>query len=161
MLCESRKQKFGSSYSFPLIDCVNRDCEHCGVFKLWQVIEEANAELLKLNKRISWHKWQVVPGHSTAPQKCEIKNTLKMAVNEFLEIIEDISDHLFHANWHQNVFQYIKGHLLDAYVLQVMDFAMNFNNQYQDKVQSAYWNGTQTTIHATVNFLSVEIIAMK
>ena len=29
---------------------------------------------------------------------------------------------------------------------------MNFNNWYQDEVQSAYWCGTQTTIHATINF---------
>ena len=29
---------------------------------------------------------------------------------------------------------------------------MNFNNRYQDEVQSAYWTGTQTTIHGTVNF---------
>ena len=29
---------------------------------------------------------------------------------------------------------------------------MNFRNWYQDEVQSAYYNGTQTTIHGTVNF---------
>ena len=33
-----------------------------------------------------------------------------------------------------------------------MDFAMNFNNWYQDEVQAAYWCGMQTTIHATINF---------
>ena len=41
---------------------------------------------------------------------------------------------------------------MEGCVLQVLDFAMNFSNRYQDEVQSAYWNGTQTTIHATVNF---------
>ena len=62
---------------------MNRDCEHCGIFKLWQVIDEANAELLKLEKQISWHKWQVVPGHSTVPQKCEItcKNVHRYLIN--------------------------------------------------------------------------------
>ena len=29
---------------------------------------------------------------------------------------------------------------------------MNFNNRYQDEVQSAYWNGMQKTIHGMVNF---------
>ena len=77
---------------------------------------------------------------------------MKVAVNEFLEIIETLSQHLFHANWHRNVFQYMKQDLLRGYILQVLDFAMNFNNRYQDEVQSAYWNGTQTTIHATINF---------
>ena len=33
-----------------------------------------------------------------------------------------------------------------------MDFAINFRNWYQDEVQAAYWTGTQTTIHATINF---------
>ena len=87
-----------------------------------------------------------------APQKTEIKGTLRSAVNEFLQIIEDLSEHLFQANWNKNVFQYIKSHLEVGYVLQVLDFAMNFNNRYQDEVQSAYWTGTQTTIHGTVNF---------
>ena len=41
---------------------------------------------------------------------------------------------------------------MKGYFLQVLDFAMNFNNRYQDEVQAAYWTGTQTTIHATVNF---------
>ena len=29
---------------------------------------------------------------------------------------------------------------------------MNFRNIYQDKVQSAYWDGTQTAIHAIINY---------
>ena len=29
---------------------------------------------------------------------------------------------------------------------------MNYNNRYQDEVQSAYWSGSQTMIHGTVNF---------
>ena len=100
---------------------------------------------------MSWHKWKVVE-MNTVPKKCEIKGTLKGAVNEFLNIVEDISGHLFRANWNRCVFQYIKANLQHGYVLQVMDFAMNFRNWYQDEVQSAYYNGTQTTIHATVNF---------
>ena len=39
-----------------------------------------------------------------------------------------------------------------GYVLQVMDFAMNFANHYQDEIQSAYYGGSQTTLHGTVNF---------
>ena len=48
--------------------------------------------------------------------------------------------------------EYMKLNLVPGYVLQVMDFAMNFRNWYQDEVQSAYWTGTQMTIHATINF---------
>ena len=73
-------------------------------------------------------------------------------MNEFVDIVQDISQHLFRANWNWNVFQYIRNNLNVSYILQVLDFAMNFNNWYQDEVQSAYWSGTQTTIHGTVNF---------
>ena len=77
---------------------------------------------------------------------------MRRAVNEFLDIVDGISDHLFRANWNRNIFDYIKGHLQRGYILQVMDFAMNYNNWCQDEVQSAYWTSTQTTIHAIMNF---------
>ena len=96
-----------------------------------------NTDLLQLNRQIHWHQWKLVDGKS-APQKCEMKGSLRKAVNEFLEVVEDISKHPFRAYWHRNVFDYIKGHLHNGYLLQVMDFAMNFNNWYQDEVQSAY-----------------------
>ena len=71
-------------------------------------------------------------------------------------MIQDLSGHLFRANWNKNVFEYIKGNLEQGYLLQVLDFAMNFNNRYQDEVQSAYWTGTKTTIHGTVNFFKCQ-----
>ena len=104
-----------------------------------------------MNKAMVWHRWQVPEGKS-APQKCEIRGNMRKAVNEFLDIVNDISDHLFRAKWNRNIFDYIKGHLQRGYILRVMDFAMNYNNWYQDEVQSAYWTSTQTTIHATMNF---------
>ena len=150
-LCDVRYGQFGTDYSFCGHSCITRQCSDCGKHKLKELIEVLNGDVLKLNKTISWHKWQTLEG-KTVPQKCQIKKPLKTAVNEFLNIVEDLSEHLFRANWHKNLFQYIKGNLLFGYVLQVMDFAMNFNNWYQDEVQSAYWNGTQTTIHGTINF---------
>ena len=131
--------------------CVKRECNDCGQFKLKELVDKNNCDLLQLNKRISWHRWQFVQGRSD-PQKLEIKGTLKSVANEFLDLVEGISEHLFHANWHRNVFQYIKFHLQMGYVLQVMDFAMNFANCYQDEIQSAYYGGSQTTLHGTVNF---------
>ena len=154
-MCAEREETFGTTYLFPQINCVNRECTQCGRFKLRQIIHDSNSELLNMNKRITWHQWQVIQGRSV-PQKLEIKNTLRCAVNEFLDIVEDISAHLFRANWDHNVFQYIKSHLEQGYVLQVMDFAMNFANCYQDEVQSAYYGGTQTTIHVTMNFFKCQ-----
>ena len=50
------------------------------------------------------------------------------------------------------MFQYTKVNLSHGHLLQIMNFAMNFSNRYQDEIQSAYYGGTQTMIHATVNF---------
>ena len=151
-LCDLRFGHFGTDYEFCSHKCIFRECDECGKNKLKKVIEDLNSDLLKLNKNISWHRWKKIEGKS-APQKCQLKKPLKMAINEFLDILHDLSQHLFRANWHRNVFQYAKENLATTgYLLQVMDFAMNFSNWYQDEVQSAYWNGTQTTIHATINF---------
>ena len=149
-LCSVHEGHFGTSYKFTPHKCIMRNCDDCGRNKLKEYLE-GNNEDLQLSKRVQWHQWKVIEGKS-APQKCEMKGTLKHAVNDLLDTVEDISLHLFRANWHRHIFDYIKGHLEEGYLLQVMDFAMNFNNWYQDEVQSAYWTGTQTTIHATMNF---------
>ena len=130
---------------------MKRQCPDCGKSKLKDILEHNNSDLLKTNKRIKWHHWQIVQGR-TVSQKLEIKGTLRSAMNEFVDMVGNISAHLFQANWHRYVFQYIKGHLISEYLLQVMDFAMNFSNCYQDEIQSAYYRGTQMTIHATINF---------
>ena len=66
-LCDVRQPKFGMTYKFPQIECVNRECMNCGKIKLCKVIEDSNRELLDANKRISWHQWQVVHGQSSVP----------------------------------------------------------------------------------------------
>ena len=150
-LCDLRFGQFGTEFQFCSHTCISRQCDLCGKKKLKITIDNLNQDLLKLNKTISWHKWKSLEGK--APQKMQFKKPLKTAINEFLDIVHNLSEHLFRANWHRNMFQYAKSQLANTgYILQVMDFAMNFRNWYQDEVQSAYWNGTQTTIHGTVNF---------
>ena len=34
---------------------------------------------------------------------------------------------------------------------------MNFRNLYQDEIQSAYWDGSQTTIHAIINYFNCPV----
>ena len=130
--------------------CIARKCEELRIRNFKIQIDLNNSDLLELNQCITWHQWKGIDGK--APQKLQIRSTLCAAVNEFLELVEHLSQHRCHANWHRNIFQFTKAHLLLGFVLQVMDFAMNFINRYQDEVQSAYWNGTQTTLHATMNF---------
>ena len=149
--CSIRHGQFRTTYRFAPKHCIWRECIECGIEKLRKNIESSNQALLQLNKSLTWHRWQLVSCKSS-PMKTEVKGTLCSAVNEFLTIVEEISTHLFRANWNRNIFQYAKMNLMEGHVLQVLDFAMNFNNRYQDEVQSAYWNGMQTTINATVNF---------
>ena len=132
-MCDIHHGQFGTGYQFSLAKCIMCNCNDCGKMKLGEVLKTLNEDLLKSSKILTWHRWQLVQGRS-ATQKCLIKGTLKAAVNEFLDIVEDISDHLFRANWNCNMFQFIKNNLQNGYILQVMDFAMNFNNWYQDEV---------------------------
>ena len=150
-VCDLREGQFGTTHLFPRRNCITRKCGDCGIFKLQSILEECNSEILKTNKSFTWHQWKIVEGKSV-PQKTEVCGSLCSGINCFLDMVEGISTHLFRANWHRHVFQYIRGHLQKGFVLQVLDFAMNFNNRYQDEVQSAYWTSTQMTIHATVNF---------
>ena len=47
---------------------------------------------------------------------------------------------------------YAHKNLVNGYVVQIFDFAMNFQNIYQDEVQSAYYESSQTAIHAVINY---------
>ena len=150
-LCDTTTGQFGTDHTFGSQECIRRLCDNCGGEKLKAAIKRLNEDLLKLNNPVTWHRWQKCEGFS-APQKCLIRKPLRSALNDFTQILEDLSSHIFRSNWHRGIFEYMKKNLQEGCVLQVMDFAMNFNNWYQDEVQAAYWCGTQTTIHATINF---------
>ena len=67
-------------------------------------------------------------------------------------MLKSLKAHIFRANWNRNIFDSIHTNLQPGQVVQIFDFAMNFRNIYQDEVQSAYWNATQTSIHAVINY---------
>ena len=88
----------------------------------------------------------------TVPEKCQIKGTLHQALQELSDLVKLLKSHIFWANWNRNLFEYIRGNIPDNSIVQIFDFAQNFRNIYQDEVQSAYWDGTQTAIHAIINY---------
>ena len=55
------------------------------------------------------------------------------------------------------MFENIRKNLPDGCVVQIFDFAMNFQNMYQDEVQSAYWEGSQTATHAIINYFQCPV----
>ena len=136
-LCNISTGQFGTDYRFRRHSCISRQCEECGKSKLKITLDELNSDILKLNKPVTWHKWEKVDGF-TVPQKCMKKKPLRTAVNEYLTLLEELSLHCFRLSWHHGIFEYMKRNLAPGYILQVMDFAINFNNWYQDEVQAAY-----------------------
>ena len=100
---------------------------------------------------MSWRKWVSRSGKS-APQKCQIKGTIRQAIQELLNMLEPVKGHLFRASWNRNMFDYMRKNMQVRHVVQIFDFSMNFRNINQDEVQSAYWDGSQTTIHAVINY---------
>ena len=108
-------------------------------------------DIIHRNRTISWQKWVTVENKS-AHQKCQIRGTVRQAVNELLQILKALKPHLFRANWNRNIFDYARKNLTFGQVIQILDFSQNYQNMYQDEVQSAYWTGTQTAIQAVINY---------
>ena len=72
-------------------------------------------------------------------------------------MVQLLKGHIFRANWNRNIFDYVRKHLQKGRVVQVFDFAMNFRNLYQDKIQSAYWDSTQMAIHTIINYFTCPV----
>ena len=151
VVCSERCSQFGTDFSFPEKSCIYGNCENCGEESLGNIIRSANEELFQSNRSITWRKWVTKSGKSS-PEKCQIRGTVRQALQELLHLLNMFKPHLFRANWNRNIFQYSRNNLQSGHVVQIFDFAQNFTNIYQDQVQSAYWQSTQTTIHALINY---------
>ena len=151
VVCSEHLSQFGSQFSFAGIDCLTGSCKNCGETLLEKKVKDSNLAFFEQNKRITWRQW-MTPDGKKAPEKSQIKGTLRQAFSMLLEIMQPLKSHIFRANWNRNMFDYIRNNLTNGQVVQIFDFAMNFRNIYQDEVQSAYWDGTQMTIHAVINY---------
>ena len=150
VVCSDHMQQVGSDFKFPSMRCLSGDCESCGTEHLATLINTEN-ENLSHSQRITWHRWMKKNGKS-AHEKVQIRGTIKQAIDELLKMLETLKNHLFRSNWHRNLFDHIRKNLKSGYIVQIFDFAMNYQNIYQDEVQSANWNSTQTSIHAIINY---------
>ena len=100
---------------------------------------------------MTWRRWSTVQGKST-PEKCLVQGTFRQAIQDLLQIMRNLNPHLFCVNWNRCVFDYIRKNSEEGFIVQIFEFAMNFRKIYQDEVQSAYWDGMQTCIHAVINY---------
>ena len=153
VLCVERYTQAGSDYTYPGFDCIYGNCTRCGEMSLEELIRESNQQMITENKHITWRKWLNQEG--TKPKaKCQIKGTIRQAITELITLLRGLKPHLFRANWNRNTFEYIKRNLQPGHIVQIFDFAMNFRNWYQDEIQSAYYGGSQTSIHAVINYFN-------
>ena len=151
-VCDIRVEQFGSKFSYPPIECTLGECPNCGVNKFAEHIKHLNAEVVSDNPVITWSKWMKPKGKS-APDNIQIRGTLKQCMDDLFSMIKFLTGHIFRANWHRNMYDYILKQIIVGLIVQIFDYSMNFRNTHQNEVQSAYWNGTQTTIHAIINHL--------
>ena len=156
VVCADKQKQAGCEFTFPQMKCIAGECELCGEGHLSSLIRNSNQEVLSQNKKISWGKWMTQPGRS-APDKSQVKGSVTQAIDELIEMTKFLKGHIFRVNWNHNIFDYIRKHLLTGYIVQIFDFAMNFHNLNQDEVQSAYWDGTQTCIHAVINYFTCPV----
>ena len=155
VICDHREKQAGSEFSFPKLECILGACDLCGESILDELIRSSNENTLSTNRNITWHKWLTPPGKSV-PVKCTVKGTFRHALDELLDTLRSLKAHLFCANWNRNIFENVRKTLQIGHVVQIIDFAMNYRNMYQDEIQSAYWDGTQTCIHAVINYFQCQ-----
>ena len=128
-----------------------RQCKDCGVRKLMEDLQE----VINSAGPFHWYRWQ---------QKKMADNKSRMVlhskhgngrelVDELLEELTFLSQHIFRANWQQNAFDEVrKSPFRDGIVMTVNDFAENYSCFYQEEVQSAHWHYQQVTLHPTVAY---------
>ena len=150
--CPDRYEQMHCNYNFPRFECIVGQCANCGVELLEDLLKSGNEFLLKENRNLTWRRWMNKPGKTT-PDNLPVKGTLKQAISSLLDMLPQLSRHLFRATWNRNIYDYIKKHLEPGQLVQVFDFSMNFRNFHQLEVQSAFFNGTQTGIHCVITHL--------
>ena len=103
VVCAERNVQHGSGFGFPKLECIRGDCADCGENVLREKIQNANTQVFSDNKNISWREWYTPEGKK-APQKCQVKGSMKQALDKLLQIIKYLKAHLFSANWNRNIY---------------------------------------------------------
>ena len=118
----------GGRYAKPA--CTHRTCKDCGVGQLRDKLNP----LLEAHTggTVTWRKWESTTYHhdQTVKSKKVLKTktgTLEELVLELLQEVAFLAQHLFVANWHQDMFNSAKQLPCSSTdtVVMVLDFAEN------------------------------------
>ena len=147
----------GCRYAKPT--CTHRTCKDCGVGQLREKLNpliEAHT-----GGTVTWRKWESTTYHhdQTVKTKKVLKTktgTLEELVLELVQEVAFLAQHLFVANWQQDMFNMAKQLPCSSTdtVVMVLDFAENYGCFHQDEIQSAHWAVNQVTVHPVVVYYS-------
>ena len=104
-----------------------------------------------------WKHWELIIRLSKKGKEINrldkfTKETSKLEfLKHFIQDLQEMSLHLFNWKWYDNQFDYIKNNLQLGMLLQVLDFAQNYMNKYQDEPKECHWDHSQTVLHPIIN----------
>ncbi|KAK6185681.1 hypothetical protein SNE40_007861 [Patella caerulea] len=139
--------------------CIYRNSENCGIKLLQQKMSSLKEKHGDLT--VTWQKWESLSyQHDGKTKSKKDQVTKRDKVSHFLDELycetQELSKHLFVANWQQDMFVKSRIELPKDTALFVFDFAENYSCLNQDKIQSAHWAIQQVTVHPVVAYYHCE-----
>ena len=141
-------------------ECLNRDCDHCGVNRLDTLYEPINAAHAAEEHEVTWRHWANVeycqPGKRPSTRKTLLTKTTGLVElkDALKQDISTLSSHLLNANWQKNCFHNLSKKVPENSVVVHMDFSENYATFYQQEISSAHWMKNLVTVHPIVAFYS-------
>ena len=98
---------------------------------------------------INWHKWEYVTlTNGKRITSCVPKtSSLQEFFNNYMEDMKDLPLHLFRAKWQQEQLQKCIQGLSNTQAVLVMDYAENYQCNFQNEAQNAFFDRNTVTIH--------------
>lgn len=135
------------------LNCLQRNCDKCGVKKLKLLPEESSED-----GQVTWRRYEYVPTGKFFPNGQEKKKiTLVNKVTPpaqlfeyFISLVEDFPYHCFMASWQRKQFNTLLKSLPQDQAIAVHDYSENYNCRRQDEIQSEFFDAAKVSIHVTV-----------
>ena len=137
---------------FPDKNCVQRECQKCGVDQLKQKISYPQGTNFK--KKVHWEEWIY---QKIDKKKYKMANDLRtedlqVLFDNYIDKMDDLSEHVFFDQWQHYQFKLLLENIEKGTIVFVHDFAKNILLRYQKEPQSHFWDHTQVTLHTTIAY---------
>jgi len=152
-LCEKLRQ----DEEFHDRKCLERECDACGKQKLKTYLKPLIDAQSDAETPYVWKRWKLgtvgsAAGSCKRQVLAEQSGTLRELIDEFVEGVDFLSNHLFIARWQYKQFNEISKSVPENVVVTIADFAENYRCMNQDEIQSAYYNYNQATVFPMIAY---------